>query len=219
MRAHYLARWSKSTRSNLRQISSRIAVAVREDTTFLAREPMFRTRADSAAHAAGLRGVRRIDVEYRRHGEHRDVLCFHAVGACVHMHRGVGAKGYLHPRTSIGAMRPQTARNRRDGIAGQLRADTRIRLANRIVRQVMEAYTIGTTLIEGDTGDRIARRRKGELQRSQCVGLNARGKQTNRNRAFHVHNATLQACHRPGTLKGAALPPRHQCRGLRADIS
>ena len=66
MRLHYSSRCDESTRRNLRDVSSRIAVAVREDSTDLAREPMPPTYPQLTAHAARLRGVRRIDVH---HGE------------------------------------------------------------------------------------------------------------------------------------------------------
>jgi len=64
MRAHYIARWSKDTYSNLRKIAGRIAVAVREDTTRLAGEPMPRTLPDGSTFATGLRGVRRIHIDH-----------------------------------------------------------------------------------------------------------------------------------------------------------
>src|SRR5665213_669700 len=64
MRAHYIARWSKNTHSNLRKIAGRIAVAVREDTTRLAGEPMPRTLPDGSTFATGLRRVRRIHVDH-----------------------------------------------------------------------------------------------------------------------------------------------------------
>lgn len=62
MRTHYIARWSKNTHSNLRKIASRVAVAVREDTTYLTGEPMPQTLSTIPASRTGLRGIRRIHV-------------------------------------------------------------------------------------------------------------------------------------------------------------
>jgi hypothetical protein len=64
MRTHYVARWIESPRSNLRKIASRIAVAVREDTTHRAAEPVPRPLADLTASRTGLRRVRRVDVAH-----------------------------------------------------------------------------------------------------------------------------------------------------------
>ena len=74
MRAHYIARWSKNTHPNLRKIAGRIAVAVREDTTRLAGEPMFQALSPVAASRAGLRGVRRIHIDHGDAGSRRLVL-------------------------------------------------------------------------------------------------------------------------------------------------
>jgi hypothetical protein len=63
MRAHYIAHWSKNTHPNLRKIAGRIAVAVREDTTRLAGEPMPQALPPLPADRAGLRGVRRIHID------------------------------------------------------------------------------------------------------------------------------------------------------------
>ena len=63
MRTHYIARWSKSTHSNLREIAGRIAVAVREDTTRLAEKTMARTLPQFTARGAGLGRERRIEVD------------------------------------------------------------------------------------------------------------------------------------------------------------
>jgi hypothetical protein len=62
MRTHYIARWSENSRSNLRKIAGRIAVAVREDTTRFAGKPMPRTLAQLATDRTGLRCVRGVDV-------------------------------------------------------------------------------------------------------------------------------------------------------------
>ena len=63
MRTHYIARWSKSTHSNLREIAGRIAVAVREDTTRIAEKTMARTLPQFTARGAGLGRERRIEVD------------------------------------------------------------------------------------------------------------------------------------------------------------
>lgn len=60
IREHYVPRWSKISHSNLRQVSSRVAVAVREDTTYLAPETMLfplSKRAARTTHARGVGGV------------------------------------------------------------------------------------------------------------------------------------------------------------------
>jgi hypothetical protein len=65
MRAYYVARWNESTRSNLRDVPSRVAVAVGEDNTFLAREPVPPTGSELTAARTRSRRIRRIDVEHR----------------------------------------------------------------------------------------------------------------------------------------------------------
>ena len=60
IRAHYFARWSKSARSNPRKISSRIAVAVREDTTFLAIESVLRSSARVRRKKFAYRVIRKV---------------------------------------------------------------------------------------------------------------------------------------------------------------
>lgn len=70
MRAHYIARWSGSSHPKLRNVSSRIAVAVREASTYLAREPVFGSLTKIITPAARPRGVRRVDV---RHGYSRSL--------------------------------------------------------------------------------------------------------------------------------------------------
>lgn len=63
MRTHYFARSMESTPRHLRDVPSRIAVAVREDTTFLAREPMLPPGAEVAASRACFGRESRIDVD------------------------------------------------------------------------------------------------------------------------------------------------------------
>lgn len=65
IRVRYFTRWSESPRPNLRQISSRIAVAVREDNTYLTREAVTLSRSEITASGTGFRRVRRINVDYR----------------------------------------------------------------------------------------------------------------------------------------------------------
>ena len=74
MRTHYFARWSNSRYSNLRKIPSRIAVAVREDTTVPARKAVPEPYSTLPADATRPRCIRRIDVEHGNASRLRLVL-------------------------------------------------------------------------------------------------------------------------------------------------
>lgn len=102
IRAHYSARCQQSAAGNLRNVSSRIAVAVGEDATYHAEESVAPTCTTTTANRTGLRRIGWVDVSHTnsiRFGLIRDELL--ELSPCPAVEPGSHFFACSNPRTKI----------------------------------------------------------------------------------------------------------------------